>query len=953
MIGLLSRNAFPDSATWSTTNVPPLCLDALLGYVQFIADRFDDEPKYEGLPDLSRLKEQRQRKAFIIQGATKFNEDPKAGIAFFASKGIIEDIENPKLIARFLKGTSRISKKTLGEYISNRNNEKILEAFMELFDFEGVGIVDALRHVLGSFRLPGESPLIQRIVTVFAEKYLAGGKPKEAADSDSLFVLTYAIIMLNTDLHNPNVKPQNRMTLEGFTKNLGGVNAGRDFPAEYLEGIYRSIQQNEIILPDEHENKHAFEYAWKELLIKATTAGDLIRCDSNIFDAEMFEATWRPVVATLSYVFMSASDDAVFSRVVIGFDQCAKIAAKYGVTEALDRIIFCLSSISTLALEAPPQHFSQYRGANREENGYDSGLDIPPIPLQPPSQVVDRDGRSNEAGLFSAFTSYLSSYAADDPPEPSDEEIENTMCTIDCINACGVSDLLESISRSIPISSKSHLVSALLAKLPDTSPAVITVKSERPQVHSSRAATSKTNITKPAYKPGTVYILELATLLVLRDADTIQQLGESLMRTLQDIIRDAKNVHPLMLSRVIYYLLVLLRRSYEYSFMRPPVVLHSISSFEQDTLESVAVPVITGLASIVSEAPLWKEITKYPDFWSILQRLHQHQDGAAMIFELLQNIIESDPAVVTADNYEAAVGLANDFANSGSIVASQELRYESSVRRSRSVKKSNKIQDNPFVIRGTKAIGIIFHMTARVPTLISQSHLERNEAWAAYWSPIFNALTTQCLNPCRDIRHQAISALQRTLLSPELASTDHKEWVAIFSEVLFPLILRLLKPEVYQSDPVGMSETRVQAATLVCKVFLHYLVLLSEWEGMLDLWLNILDILDRMMNSGQGDSLEAVPESLKNILLVMADGGYLSPPSEDPTKEKIWIETQRRLDRFLPDLFKEIFPSAFEEKAAPTASAHDQLPHPTAERASDEKSSDKGDQALEEGDNVD
>ena len=52
-----------------------------------------------------------------------------------------------------------------------------------------------------------------------------------------------------------------------------------------------------------------------------------------------------------------------------------------------------------------------------------------------------------------------------------------------------------------------------------------------------------------------------------------------------------------------------------------------------------------------------------------------------------------------------------------------------------------------------------------------------------------------------------------------------------------------------------MSETRVQAATLVCRIFLHYLVLLSEWEGMLDLWLKILDILDRMMNSGQSDSL--------------------------------------------------------------------------------------------------
>jgi brefeldin A-resistance guanine nucleotide exchange factor 1 len=185
----------------------------------------------------------------------------------------------------------------------------------------------------------------------------------------------------------------------------------------------------------------------------------------------------------------------------------------------------------------------------------------------------------------------------------------------------------------------------------------------------------------------------------------------------------------------------------------------------------------------------------------------------------------------------------------------------------------------------------------------------------------------QCINPCRDIRHHAISALQRSLLSLEFASKDGKEWSAIFDEVLFPLILRLLKPEVYHSDPVGMSETRVQAATLVCKIFLRYLDQLFSWGGMLDLWLKILDILDRMINSGQSDSLvrtlrsschkfysqrvqeEAIPESVKNILLVMADSGYLTPPpTQDPSKEKIWIETRKRLDRFLPNLFTEIFP---------------------------------------------
>lgn len=53
-----------------------------------------------------------------------------------------------------------------------------------------------------------------------------------------------------------------------------------------------------------------------------------------------------------------------------------------------------------------------------------------------------------------------------------------------------------------------------------------------------------------------------------------------------------------------------------------------------------------------------------------------------------------------------------------------------------------------------------------------------------------------------------------------------------------------------------------------------------------------------------------MPESLKNILLVMANGGYLvAPPNNDPGKERIWTETQKRLDRFLPNLFREIFPT--------------------------------------------
>jgi brefeldin A-resistance guanine nucleotide exchange factor 1 len=196
MIGLLSRNAFPDSATWSTTNVPPLCLDALLGYVQFIYDRLDDEPVQGDYPPQEVLRGQRKTKKVIIKGAQLFNESPKRGIAYLAEHGIIEDPKDPVQVARFLKGSARLSKKVLGEFISKRDNEELLGAFVDLLDFSGRDVVEALRELLSSFRLPGESALIERIVTTFSEHYTEKAKPDKIANCDALYVLTYAIIML-------------------------------------------------------------------------------------------------------------------------------------------------------------------------------------------------------------------------------------------------------------------------------------------------------------------------------------------------------------------------------------------------------------------------------------------------------------------------------------------------------------------------------------------------------------------------------------------------------------------------------------------------------------------------------------------------------------------------------------------------------------------------------------
>ncbi|KAK4544424.1 hypothetical protein LTR36_004315 [Oleoguttula mirabilis] len=987
MVGLLSRNAFPDSATWSTTNVPPLCLDSLLGYVQWIADRLDDEPKTAGLPDKTKLRQQRERKKVIIRGATKFNESPKGGIAFLASKGIIDDPNDANSVTGFLKGTTRIDKKVLGEFISKRGNEAILDAFLGLFDFRGLRVDEALRQLLNTFRLPGESALIERIVTVFCEKYYDAAQPEEVADKDSVFVLTYAIIMLNTDQYNPNVKAGNRMSQEAFAKNLRGVNAGKDFDPEYLREIYEAIKSAEIVLPEEHDNKHAFEHAWKELLVKTQTIDDLVICDTNIYDADMFAMTWRPIVATLNYVFVSATEDAVFQRVFAGYSQCAQIAARYNISECLDHIIHSLAKISTLATEAPPDtglntevqasgrsimvskfavDFGRDNTAglatmmlfniiNENEGAIRDGwthivriivnlfvnsliptsftsisrdLDLPPIPLQSPAQVIERNDKAQEGGLFSTFTNYISNVMNDEPPEPNDQEIEATLRTVGCINDCRFEEILGNVSE-LPVESLKSLTLSLLAQLPEhESPPTITVKPEMPAPTPLRGNGTKISQTAeaPVYDPAVVYVLELATILALRDEETITALGADVADALQAVIRDADRLHPVALSRTVFYLLALLRASNDHKYIRTPVVLHAISSFRQDLLRACALPILKGIYGCISgPAELKNEMATSPDFWAVMHALQAQPEAAPLVFQIAEAVSDGPNAAITPDNYEATVALLNGFATAASVGARQEQSREQTARRGQPAPQDKKTKKSETVVRGTMALTIVSHLAGRVPALIEQSHLETNEAWRAYWSPVFRCLATQCVNPCREIRQQAFTFLQRCLQSPQLASPDHKEWTNIFSEVLFPLINQLLKPEVHQTDPAGMSDTRVQAAQLLCKIFLHYLVLLSEWEGVLDLWVRILGIMDRLMNSGQNDMLvEAVPESLKNVLLVMSNGGYLIPPSnsndeQTPQQEEIWTETWTRLERFLPGMMPELFPEASKEPAAMSA----------------------------------
>ena len=78
---------------------------------------------------------------------------------------------------------------------------------------------------------------------------------RQLENPDSFFILAFAIIMVNTDLHSPSMRKEKRMSEEDFIKNLSGINNGKDLDLEMLSNIYNRIKKYEYKANDDHINQ--------------------------------------------------------------------------------------------------------------------------------------------------------------------------------------------------------------------------------------------------------------------------------------------------------------------------------------------------------------------------------------------------------------------------------------------------------------------------------------------------------------------------------------------------------------------------------------------------------------------------------------------------------------------------------------------------------------------------
>jgi len=360
--------------------------------------------------------ERKRKKHQLASVATKFNKKPfdKEWIQKAEQLGIFSEPATAQSVAKFLYRTPNLDKTQIGLYLSKGPPEKypfhsdVMHKFVALFDFSGMTFSYALREFLKRFRLPGEAQCIDRLMDTFAVrlyrqqcdaysdvKYIEDNanedKPslspklmnsREVIDkidshledgdaaskfsnnerqqdiplfrnSDAAFVLAFSTIMLNTDLHNPRIKDERRMTLEQFIRNNRGTNDGHDFPVQFMTELYHQIKTQEIQVRKDLSDVIDDEIGCVDhigLLLSTSKEGvtpfftshdeaSFITRQAGIHERDMFLSIVHYALQAMSFIFVHSSDDSLVIKLLKGFKQIATICVYFQLDGTFNQVL--------------------------------------------------------------------------------------------------------------------------------------------------------------------------------------------------------------------------------------------------------------------------------------------------------------------------------------------------------------------------------------------------------------------------------------------------------------------------------------------------------------------------------------------------------------------------------------------------------------------------------------
>ncbi|XP_071715267.1 ARF guanine-nucleotide exchange factor GNL2 [Rutidosis leptorrhynchoides] len=326
-----------------------------------------DDTDYEKWIDSVRERKAQKRKMMIA--GSHFNRDDKKGLEYLKISKLISDPPDPKGHAMFLRYTPGLDKTKIGDFLGDPGefNLKVLKEFTDTFELTRLVLDTALRTYLETFRLPGESQKIQRVLEAFSERFYEQQSSEIFVSKDAVFILCYSVIMLNTDQHNPQVKK--KMTEDEFIKNNRAINGGQDLPREYLSDLFSSIATKAITIFGQTGSPIEMNPSrWMQLMNKSKLIQPYIICDFNRrIGRDMFAAIAGPTVSTISAIFEHTEDEEIIHECIEGLLAVARIC-QYGLQDTLDELISSFCKYTTL--------LNPY--ASAEETLFSFGHDLKP-----------------------------------------------------------------------------------------------------------------------------------------------------------------------------------------------------------------------------------------------------------------------------------------------------------------------------------------------------------------------------------------------------------------------------------------------------------------------------------------------------------------------------------------------------------------------------------------------
>ncbi|GMM30656.1 Arf family guanine nucleotide exchange factor [Martiniozyma asiatica (nom. inval.)] len=940
LLKIMTRLSSTDASIFTSENAPPICLDSLLSFINGIYERVrtaKENNVHISDSAIHPLIQQHKKKFDFIECVQIWNDKPKDGLKAFQEKGFLKNSEDPVHVASFLFNNSgRMNKKKLGELLGKKTSTDLLNHFVNMLDFKNLRPDEALRMLLNYFRLPGEAQQIDRIVETFNRRYVEcqeneeeteGDEEKVVPDSDSLYVLSFSIIMLNTDLHNPNIKKP--MSLEDYQRNLRGCYKGKDFPTWYTQKMYNSIKDKEIVMPEEHKgDKKWFESIWTTLVAEQESKNnnkitkELFIFDNGEtletvlqFDKLLFEKNFRNIMSCFVMIFESATHDSIITKMMTTIEKCAAIAIYFECENVINDIVEITAHLSTLT----GVRKSEYASENREmlpvvelklgddETVYTSDLSV----------LLGKDYRAQlstlvlfrvlkrynfkvtkawiyvmkiilklfQVGLFdpNIFIEFQQKLEFEQLRKPQPEfQISKEKESKDSGLFSTFSSYLKGFSDDTPEPTSYDIEQTLNAIdfIENTGLQKLLKQVSKSNDHENlnrmvqilfALLPKKNENNKGWYIEETLMILETCVcyLIVTKNNKLIQELINK-FDEITDFEKN-KDIKMSFVCRILSYQLLLLqgsRNNEKDKLSNTLDKLFSLSKKTKDSFVSHGKCVLIPLEQLALVSDSWcqKEIVNLPQYWNVLRTFASTPTLTKQIFNFVKTFVDNESLLLNIDNYMDILGLLDEISAVGAIGAQWEHECEKHIADGLKVDNiSNPFQE--LVDTGMDSI----KLTSELGDIFnSESFMKSmNENSTSPWYPLIEALSHQCYNPCRELRTFAQKILSSVLIGNSKLPLDSLSKDRIL-DGCFRLTFELLKPEIASTDLRGMLKTQRDVLLMVCKIVLAYdLDKIEKWvEKVFAMASQMLQNINQYYPNSSEEVEVEVMESLKNLLFL-------------------------------------------------------------------------------------